>query len=247
MGKFNITYTPSVTNVTYPQPQIDRFQSPTLINGNHIGGTGGKTNQAGLQIAANVKIGSAGAAGGSITAQKGIHRFRVTDGTNTGDCKLVNLLTPTVNNTMSIQVMTAQTTAFANLTVPNSGGTNTIGWITYATANLNAYTTPTTSSVWTGTGFTGTATSNSVAISGGLANVTIVFTSQTVTSVSGTGKYQTVLFASRITDKFVYDFGSDGQPVTSTSGSYTGTGYNPNRYQYWLYPPTSRFVQVYAL
>jgi len=246
MGKFNITQTNSITNVTYPQPVVDRYLSPILINNQHIGGTGGKTSQPGLQIQPNVKVGTNTVVAGSILAQKGVHKFRVTDGTNTGTCKLVNLPIPTVASTMSIQINTAQTTAFANLTVPNSGSTNTFGWITFATANLNAYTTPTTSSVWAGTGFQGTASVISYNVANGLANANVSFSSQTVSSVSNTGTYQTVVYTSRISDKYVYDFGNDGYPVTSTSGSFTGGPNNPNRYAYWLYAPSTRFVQVAA-
>ena len=239
-----ITSQSSVTNVTYPGPLIDRYTGPEFIGGAYVGGTGGLTSVPGRQIQPNVKVGAAAASVGSIIAQKGAHKFRVTNGTNTGTCKLVNLLTPTVNNTMSIQIMTAQTTAFANLTVPNSGATNTFGWITYATANLNSYSTPSTSSVWTGSGFTGTASVISYTVSSGLANVNVAITSQTVTNVSGTGIYQTVLFASRIVNRYVYDFGSDGYPVSSTSGSFTGNANNPNKYKYHLSTPTSTYVMV---
>ena len=79
-----------------------------IASGN--GGVGGLTSLSGNQIQPTVKIGSASAASGSIIAQKGAHKFRVTDGTNTGTCTLVNLATPTVVNTMSIGIILANTT-----------------------------------------------------------------------------------------------------------------------------------------
>jgi len=83
MAKLKIA---SINNGT----QTDRYVSPTLISGNRIGGTGGLTSLSTNTIQPAVKIGSASAGTGSIIAQKGIRKFRVTDGTNTGTCTLVN-------------------------------------------------------------------------------------------------------------------------------------------------------------
>jgi hypothetical protein len=46
-------------------------------------------------------------------------------------------------------------------------------------------------------------------------------------------------YASRITNKFVYDFGSDNNLSTSIAG-----GYNPNKFRYRLATPDANFVQV---
>ena len=56
MAKLKIANQSSQTGVTYPQPEGDRYISPTLINGYHIGGVGGKTSDAGLQIQPQVYI-----------------------------------------------------------------------------------------------------------------------------------------------------------------------------------------------
>jgi hypothetical protein len=112
MAKLKIA---SINNGT----QTDRFVSPTLISGNYIGGTGGLTSLSTNTIQPTVKIGSAAAAAGSIILQKGMHKFRVTDGTNTGTCTLVNLATPTVANTMSIVVTKSDASTFRASRITN--------------------------------------------------------------------------------------------------------------------------------
>jgi hypothetical protein len=84
-----------------------------------LGGVGGLTSLSGNQIQPTVKIGSASAASGSIIAQKGMKKFRVTDGTNTGTCTLVNLATPTVANTMSIVVTKSDASTFQASRITN--------------------------------------------------------------------------------------------------------------------------------
>jgi len=73
MAKLKISNQTSQTNVTYPQPEGDRFISPTLINGLHYGGVGGLTTNGNLQIRPTVYVNAVGAsaAAGSIIAQKG--------------------------------------------------------------------------------------------------------------------------------------------------------------------------------
>ena len=84
-----------------------------------VGGVGGLTSLSGNQIQPTVKIGSASAASGSIIAQKGRSEFRVTDGTNIGNCTLVNLATPTVANTMSIVVTKSDASTFQASRITN--------------------------------------------------------------------------------------------------------------------------------
>ena len=119
----------------------DRYVSPITINGNHIGGTGGNTNQAVPTIQPTVKIGSASATSGYILHQKGIHKFRVTDGTNIGTCTLVNLATPTAANTMSIIVTKADTSTFRASRITNKfvydfAGNRYRYWFASATATF---------------------------------------------------------------------------------------------------------------
>ena len=123
--------------------QTDMYTGPTLINGNHVGSVGGVHTLPGPQIAPTVKIGGASATTGSIISQKGAHKFRVTDGTNTGTCTLVNLATPTAANTMSIGIVLANTTVLnaskiTNRWVWDFAGNKYRYWTAAATTN-NAY------------------------------------------------------------------------------------------------------------
>lgn len=242
MGKLKITQTSSLTNVTYPEPTLDRYVSPTLVGGAHIGGTGGLTSQAGLQLQPTVYLTGGSQTTGSIIAQKGAHKFRVTDGTRTGDCVLTNSGTLTAGQ-MNLQINLAQAT-FANLTA-TTGSATTFAYVTYATANVSAYSPIGALSTLTGTGLTGTVTVQSVSVSGGLANANVSFSSQTVSNIAGTGTFNSSVYASRVSNKFVYDFGSDGQ-MDSTTGivTYYTSGFNPNKYKYRLAAPNATYVQV---
>jgi hypothetical protein len=82
-----------------------------IASGN--GGVGGLTSLSGLQVQPAVKIGSNAAATGSIIAQKGRKEFRVTDGTNTGNCMLVNKASGSLAaNEMSITVTDSTSATF---------------------------------------------------------------------------------------------------------------------------------------
>ena len=93
----------------------DRYTSPQYINSAYVGGTGGVTSQTGRQIQPAVYITGGSATTGSILAQKGRKAFRVTDGSLTGECTLVNTGNLTVAGTMSIEITTATpTTLYAS-------------------------------------------------------------------------------------------------------------------------------------
>lgn len=107
MAKLKITSTDSSGQIH------DRYTSQQYINGAYVGGTGGLTSQVGRQIQPAVKIGANSAGNGSILLQKGSRAFRVTDGTNTGNCRLVNKASGSLaNDEMSITVTKADTTTF---------------------------------------------------------------------------------------------------------------------------------------
>jgi hypothetical protein len=236
MAKFKITQTTSVTSTTYVQPTVDKYVSPTNVDGTHFGGTGGLTSQAGYQIQPQVKVGSNSVAAGSILSQKGSKKFRVQDASgNKGDCSLVNLATPTAVNTMSLQVNTALLGS-ANVAVQGSAATYT--YVTWATANVAGPVAPATGQILTGTGITGTVTIQTLSTAGGLANANVSFSSQTVSSQNYTNLNISV-YASRITNKYVWDYGNNGEPSSSIAG-----GYNHNKYRYRLSTPDSTFVQV---
>jgi hypothetical protein len=71
----------------------------------------------------------------------------------------------------------------------------------------------------------------------GVGNVTIAL-SGNVSSQTGVTVTDST-YASRITNKFVYDFGNDGSLSSSIAG-----GYNPNKFRYRLASPDATFVQV---
>jgi hypothetical protein len=224
-----------ITNTDTSGQIHDRYTGPEYINNAYVGGTGGLTTQAGRQIQPTVKVGTATATVGNIIAQKGSKEFRVTDNAtpnNVGSCALVNLATPTAPNTMSIQVNTAVLTgASANAYVVS--GASTSAYITGFTAAGPVALA--IGQVVTGTGATGTVT---IAAINSASNVTVSYTSQTFANVAG-GTFNTSVYASRITNRFVYDFGSNGYLSTNIGG-----GYNPNKYRYHLATPDSTFVEV---
>ena len=64
---------------------------------------GGLTTLSGSQIVCRVKVGANAEANGSIVRQKGIKKFVVSDGSNTGTCTLANTANASLaNNTMTI-------------------------------------------------------------------------------------------------------------------------------------------------
>ena len=145
MAKLKIASSTSVTNVNYPQPAPgDAHVSPTQVNNNYIGGTGGLTSQTGQQIQGQTYVVGASSTTGSILAQKGAHKFRVQDDNgNIGTCKLVDLGTPTAANTMSIGIILANTTVLnasriTNRWVYDFAGNKYRYWTAAATTS-NAY------------------------------------------------------------------------------------------------------------
>lgn len=81
----------------------DQFTSPTTISGNHLGGVGGDTAQTNPTIKVSFRTGDS-TYDGWIVSQKGSRKFRVTDGTRTVTCTLVNLAKAGLdtNDTMTI-------------------------------------------------------------------------------------------------------------------------------------------------
>ena len=131
MAKLKITQSSSITNVTYPQPIVDRNTGPESINGAYVGGTGGDTGQAGRQIQGQVYIKGASSAQGFIIAQKGSHKFRVQDAsTNKGTCTLTNSPNPTAGQ---MNILLTLNTGAANIAAANVAGGATSTTITYDT------------------------------------------------------------------------------------------------------------------
>jgi len=211
----------------------DSFISPTLVNGNHIGGVGGLTSQTGLQIKPTVFVTGGSAQNGSILTQKGAHKFRVTDGTNTGICKLVNsttLVAGQMNLWANVCIIPS-----ANIAAANIAGNATQTWITwtsgttigpvatprvgdyilgFTSANIGAYGAQVTAVVST--------TNVAVAVTGNVSSSTYVLAN-------------TMTLVSRIDNKYVHDFISDGsQDSTTGTLTYYTNGYNPTKFRYVL-------------
>jgi hypothetical protein len=233
MAKLKISNQTAQTSVTYPAPAGDRYISPTLINGLHYGGVGGTTTNTGLQIKPTVYVNAVGAtaAAGSILAQKGSHKFRVTDGTYTGVCKLVNsttLAAGQMNLWANVCIIPSATMASAN--VAGGATSATVTWT--AGTTIGPVATPRV-----GDYLVGFPASPSISAYG--AQVTGVTNATTVTVlVSGNVAATTTLanamtLVSRIDNKYVHDFISDGQQ-DSTNGTtnYYTTGYNPTKFRY---------------
>jgi len=81
----------------------DQFTSPTVISSNHLGGVGGDLAQTNPTIKVSFRVDGTNY-DGWIIAQKGIRKFRVTDGTRVATCTLVNLTKANlaVDGTMTI-------------------------------------------------------------------------------------------------------------------------------------------------
>ena len=150
-----------------------------------------------------------------------------------GTCTLVNQATPSAPNTMSIQ-LTLQTIVGANVLAANVPGGATSTFITFTAGNVTGpiATPPVGSTI---VGFTGNADSVIVTaiISAGNVRVSTIgnVAAQNTVSVS------TIAYASKITNRFVWDYGTDS--VSNNNG-----GYNHNKYRYHLAPADSTFVKV---
>lgn len=248
MAKLKIATQTTVTSgVNYVQPEGDRFVSQTLINGYHYGGVGGLSSDGGLQITAQVNLPGGSSSIGSIVAQKGAHKFRVTDGTRTGTCSLVNSPNPT---TGQMNILITLNSAAANIAAANVAGGATSATVTFDTrtavsgpvqfprvGDYISWTSP-SANIGNFVQVTGVTSNTSFTI-GVIGNVAAA------TGVTAT----TNTYASKITNKFVYDFTSDGQ-IDSTGGPATflnNGGFNPNKYRYVLSSsagPNATFVKV---
>jgi hypothetical protein len=245
MAKLKIATKPSVTSgVNYVQPTGDRFISPTLINGYHIGGVGGDTGATGLQIQGQSYINGASSQQCFLIAQKGAHKFRVQDANAVkGVCTLVNSPNPTAGQ---MNILVTLNTGTASVAAANVAGGATSTYVTWGSTPTGVYATPRVGDYIIG--FAGTAGVARVTAINSASNVTIATSGNVAAQNSVTG-VTTNTYASKITNKYVYDFTSDGHP-DSTSGPATflnNGGFNPNKYRYVLSSsagPNATFVKV---
>ena len=170
----------------------------------------------------------------------------VDDGTvqNVGTCTLVNLVTPTAANTMSILCTAANV---VNANIANIGAN-------ISTNRVTAYLTWNSGDVIGGTNnFKVGQTINLINsnVTGNLTITTINSTTNlTVTTdttqtvpVGNTTAFTSTFLASKISNKYVWDFLNGGTAESSSTGGFTGAT-NPNRFRYWFGEPSDTFVKV---
>jgi hypothetical protein len=219
MAKLKISKTNSVTGV-----QVDKKTGPETITSSGITGTpgsvGGIYTQAGAQIHPQVDTGN-GPTDGSILRQKGAHKFLCTDGTTKKICKLVPSRVPDGGpGQMSIPVYTAT----FNGNIADTAGAQTSSYLRYQVSSLQG----SASALKVGTVIhnVGQSINGNVIVTainatvGGYGNVTVAFSLQDGDPPSGNYTMEAGFYASRITNRWVYDF-------------------NGNKYRYWNQAPTT--------
>lgn len=273
---------------------VDSYTGPTTVGGNYLGGVGGYTSQTIATIQPTVKVRTADASVGSIIAQKGAHKFQVSDentvaddavtvgyeyrinsvGTTTnwaamgaganantndvftalavgagdgtvqsaGTCALVNLVTPTAANTMSI-VCTAANVSNANIAnIGATGDNRTTAFLTWNAGDVVSgpqFKVGQTINLLN-SNVTGNLTITTI---NSATNLTVTTdTTQTVPVGNLTG-FTSTFQASKISNKYVWDFLNGGTAESSTTGGFTGST-NPNRYRYWFAEASTTFVKV---
>ena len=222
----------------------DRYTGPHYINGAYVGGTGGLTSQTGRQIQGQSYINGASSQTCSILAQKGAHKFRVQDALgNKGICTLMNSPNVTAGK---MNILITLNGGAANIAAANVAGGASSATVTFDTRT--AVTGPVTFPrvgdyvIWTSpsanigsvvqvTGVTGT-TSFTIGVTGNVS---------ATTGLSVT----TNTYASKINNKYVWDWTSDGyQDSSNGTITFMTSGYNPTRFRYHLATQDATFVKV---
>ena len=221
----------------------DRYQRPGQINGAYVGGTGGLTSQTGRQIQGQSYVAGASSQTCSILAQKGAHKFRVQDALgNKGICTLMN--SPNVTSG-KMNILLTLNTAAANIAAANVAGGATSTTFTYDTRT--SVTGPVQAprvgdyAVWTSPSANIGGVAQITGVSSGTFTIAATGNVAAVTGVT----VNTSTYASKINNKYVWDWYSDGS-ADSTSGTITfmTSGFNPTRYRYHLAAPDATFIQV---
>lgn len=208
MAKLKIqkTYTnPDATTTT-----VDSYVSPTLINSNHIGGTGGNEDQTIPTISCSFLRDTGGAVDtGYILFQKGMRKFEVnnTSEANTTIATLINSLAAdlTQANTMVIRATVADISGANVANIGTGGGSYTdneaYAYVTWIAGNVTGYATPTVGYQIEGTSLTGNVTIVEVNSS---TNVTVSCETQSVSAEQA--DIEQTFAVSRISNKYVLDW-----------------------------------------
>lgn len=234
MAKLKIqkTYTGAAGYQQGATINVDQYVSPTTINGNYIGGTGGNTDQTVPTIQCSFLRDAGGAVDtGYIIFQKGMRKFEVnnTSEANTTVATLVNQISSelTTANTMTILVTTAAITGanvanvgnIANTSIGGSYTNQNVAYVTWTSGNLTGYSaTPTV-----GYNITGTSITGNVVVIAVNSDTNVTVATDTLQDIAAEQADISQTFnASRITNKFVYDWANPS-----------------NKYRYWLNAPYS--------
>lgn len=301
MAKLKIqkTYTNGSTIVVDSYANNQKLTSAGVASdaGTHEGGVGGYTSQTIATIQPKVKVRGETATTGSIIAQKGAHKFQVSDentvqdedivagqeyrissvsGTNwnqfgagvnanTNDvftakiagsaatvddgtvqnvatCTLVNLVTPTAANTMSITCTAANV---SNANIANIGATGSNRTTAYVTWNAGDVVAGPQFKVGQTINLVNSNVTGAVTIAAinSTSNLTVALGSAQTVPVSNLSAFTATFQASKISNKYVWDFLDAGTAESSSTGGFTGAS-NPNRYRYWFGAASTTFVQV---
>lgn len=220
MAKLKIQKTNSVTSTV-----VDSYVSPTLINGNRIGGTGGDNSQTVPTIRCSYLRTTASAVDtGYIVFQKGMRKFEVknTSDANATVATLVNKLSTelTAANTMTILATTA-TIVGANVANIGAGSgsftsNQAYAYVTYTSGNVTGNPTLAVGHQINGTSLTGNVTVVALNTAG---NVTVSVDTQDVSDEQINVSVQ--FNASRITNKYVWDWSNEKYRYWFSAPSYT--------------------------
>jgi hypothetical protein len=229
MAKLKISKTPT-GNTGIGATRTDRSTGPNQITSSGVTGypghVGGVYTQAGAQIHAQVNTGN-GPTDGSLLRAKGEHKFLCTDGTTRKVCTLVPSRVPDGGaGQMSVPVYT--TVISGN--IADTMGAQTSSYLRYQISSIQG----SAAGIKVGANVhsVGQSISGNVVITainatvGGYGNVTIGFSSQDGDAPTGNYTMQVGFYASKLTNRWVYDF------ATNANG-------NRNKYRHWSQTPTT--------
>jgi len=229
MAKLKISKTPT-GNTGTGTTRTDRYTGPNTITSSGVTGypgqVGGVYTQAGAQIHAQVNTGN-GATDGSLLRAKGEHKFLCSDGTTQKVCTLVPSRVPDGG---AGQASVPVYTTIISGNVADTAGASTSSYLRYQISSIQGD----ASGIKVGANVhnVGQSIQGNVVITainatvGGYGNVTIGFSNQDGDPPSGNYTMEVGFFASKLTNRWVWDFGNDGYG-------------NRNKYRHWSQTPTT--------
>ena len=234
MAKLKISKTPTGNSGT-GTTRTDRYTGPNQITSGSVTGypgqVGGVYTQAGAQIHAQVNTGN-GPTDGSLLRAKGEHKFLCSDGTTKKVCTLVPSCVPDGGpGQVSVPVYTSQFQG----NISDTAGAQTSAYLRYLVSSVQSSTSAFKVGAAihnVGQSINGNVTITAINATVGLyGNVTVNFSLQDGDPPSGNYTMQTGFYASKLTNRWVWDFGNDGYG-------------NRNKYRHWSQLPTTSNAYV---